>query len=120
MTGPQQPPDPLRGFGGVVAAVLVLEAVVVALALLVLGKGAPVGAGRGVLIGVVAVALLVGASVQRRRWGLAVAVGLQVVVIACWFAVVALGVLGLVFGAVFGVLLWMRAQVLRKAAQRPR
>ena len=47
----------------------------------------------------------------------AVAAGLQLVMIACWFAVVALGVLGLVFGLVWVVLLWMRHDVARRMAE---
>ncbi len=113
-----RPVDPMRSFVGVMAATLLLEVIVVLLAMPVVAKlGDGLATWQGVLVGVLALALLVTCAFLRRPWGKWLAAGLQVVMIACWFAVVALGVLGLVFGAVWAVLLWMRHDVARRMAE---
>ena len=113
-----KPTDPMRSFVGVMAATLVLEFVVVLLALPVVAKlGDGLATWQGVLVGALALALLVTCAFLRRPWGRWLAAGLQVVMIACWFAVVALGVLGLVFGLVWAVLLWMRHDVAKRMAE---
>ena len=108
-------PDPLKGLRGVYAALLVLEAIVVGLALLVLpkfGAGAtPLGV---VSIGGIAVAMVVASGLQRRRWGLALALFLQVATVVCGLLVPALGVMGLVFAAVWGGVLLLRRDVLKR------
>jgi len=110
-----QIPDPTTGLRGVYAALLVLEAIVVGLALLVLpkfGNGAtPLGVA---LIGGLAVAMVVASGLQRRPWGLRLALALQVATVACGLLVPALGVMGLVFAAVWGAILLMRRDVLRR------
>jgi hypothetical protein len=111
-------PDPTAGLRGVFAALLVLESIVVGLALLVLpkfGTGAtPLGVG---LIGGLAVAMIVAAGLQRRRWGLPLALALQVATVACGLIVPALGVMGLVFALVWVGVLLMRRDVLHKMAR---
>jgi Protein of unknown function (DUF4233) len=109
-------PDPMKGLRGIFAATLVLESIVVLLALLVLplSGGGPVAI---VLIVSVAVLMIVAAGVQRRPWGLGLALGLQVATIACGLLVPALGVLGLVFGLVWGFLLYVRRDVAQKMAR---
>ena len=109
-------PDPMKGLRGIFAATLVLESIVVLLALLVLplSGGGPVGI---VLIVSVAVLMIVAAGVQRRPWGLGLALGLQVATVACGLLVPALGVLGLVFGLVWGFLLYVRRDVAQKMAR---
>lgn len=111
-------PDPMKGLRGVFAATLALEAIVVALALLVLpkfGEGAtPLGV---VVIAVLAVAMVVAAGLQRRPWGLGLALGLQVAVIACGLLVPALGIMGLVFALVWGGLLLLRRDLAGKMAR---
>ena len=124
MTGPATDapgptvPDPTRGLRGVYAAVLVLEAIVVGLALLVLpkfGVGAtPLGVG---LIGGLAVAMVVASGLQRRPWGLRLALALQVATVACGLLVPALGVMGLVFAAVWTGILLMARDVRRRYAR---
>lgn len=113
-----KPVDPMRSFVGVMSATLILEVIVVLLALPVVAKlGDGLATWQGVLVGALALALLVTCAFLRRPWGRWVAVGLQVVMVACWFAVVALGVLGLVFGLVWAVLLWMRHDVAKRMAE---
>lgn len=111
-------PDPMKSFASVMALTLMLEVVVVLLALPVVAKlGDGLATWQGVLVGALALALLLTCGFLRRPWGKWVAAGLQLVMIACWFAMVALGVLGLVFGLVWAILLWMRHDVARRMAQ---
>lgn len=111
-------PDPMRGVRGVFALTLLLEAVVVLLALLVLpkfGQGAtPLGVA---VIGGLAVVMIAGAGVQRRPWGLWLAIGLQVAMVACGLLVPVLGVLGGVFALVWAGLLLLRHDVAAKMAR---
>jgi hypothetical protein len=77
-------PDPMKGLRGVYAATLTLEAIVVALSLLVLAKFGEGATPFGVTVIVaLAVAMIVAAGVQRRPWGLWFALGLQAVMILC-------------------------------------
>jgi len=109
--------DPMRGLRGVFAATLALEAVVVLLSLLVLAK---FGAGATLLgvsvIGSLAVAMLVAAGLQHRPWGLALALALQLAMVACGLLVTVLGVLGVLFGLVWVGLLALRRGVARRIA----
>ncbi len=112
------PVDPMRSFAGVMAATLLLEMVVVLLSIPVVANlGSGMATWQGVLVGVLALALLLACAVLRRPWGIWVAAGLQVVMIACWVALPALGILGLVFGLVWTILLWMRWDVARRMAE---
>jgi hypothetical protein len=58
--------------------------------------------------------MVVASGLQRRRWGLALALLLQVATVVCGLLVPALGVMGLVFAAVWGGVLLLRRDVLRK------
>jgi Protein of unknown function (DUF4233) len=111
-------PDPMKGLRGVYAATLTLEAIVVGLALLVLpkfGEGAtPFGV---TVISALAVAMVVAAGMQRRPWGLGLALGLQAVMIACGLLVPALGVLGVVFALVWAGILLLRRDLAGKMAR---
>jgi hypothetical protein len=111
-------PDPMKGLRGVYAATLTLEAIVVALALLVLpkfGEGAtPFGV---TVISALAVAMVVAAGLQRRPWGLGLALGLQAVMIACGLLVPALGVMGVVFALVWAGILLLRRDLAGKMAR---
>jgi Protein of unknown function (DUF4233) len=111
-------PDPMKGLRGVYAATLTLEAIVVALALLVLpkfGEGAtPFGV---TVISALAVAMIVAAGLQRRPWGLWLALGLQAAMIACGLLVAALGVLGVVFALVWAGILLLRRDLMGKMAR---
>jgi hypothetical protein len=111
-------PDPMKGLRGVYAATLTLEAIVVALALLVLpkfGEGAtPFGV---TVITALAVAMVVAVGLQRRAWGLWVALGLQAVMILCGLLVPALGVMGVVFALVWAGILLLRHDLMGKMAR---
>jgi hypothetical protein len=122
MTGqPVTPParDPMKGIRGIFAAVLVLETIVVLLALLVVSKFT-VGAMNGVgltLVLVLAVLMVVACGVQRKPWGLPLALVLQVALIACGFIHVSLAAVGVIFGLVWVTLLLMRRDVAGKMAR---
>jgi lysylphosphatidylglycerol synthetase-like protein (DUF2156 family) len=110
-------PDPLKSFRGVIAATLILEGIVVLLALPVVAKlGDGLATWQGILVGVLALAMFLACGVAGRPWAIYLAVGLQVVLLACWFAVPALGILGVIFGLVWGVLLWFRRDVAKRMA----
>jgi nicotinamide riboside transporter PnuC len=110
--------DPLRSFAGVMAATLLLEMIVVLLSIPVVSKlGSGMATWQGVLVVALAVALLLTCAVLRRPWGIWAAVGVQIVMIVCWVAVPALGILGLVFGLVWAILLWMRRDVAKRMAE---
>jgi hypothetical protein len=109
--------DPLRGLRGIFAATLVLEAIVVGLALLVVGRlRGGVGGPAGWYTAGLALAMVLAACVQHRSWGLGLALSLQAVMVLGWFAHPALGGLGLVFVLVWGYLLYIRREVSRQPA----
>jgi hypothetical protein len=113
-----KPVDPMRSFAGVMALTLLLETVVVLLSIPVVANlGSGMATWQGVLVVAVAAALLLTCAVLRRPWGIWVAAGLQAVLIVCWVALPALGILGLIFGLVWTVLLWMRWDVARRMAE---
>jgi Na+/melibiose symporter-like transporter len=99
-----------------------MEAIVVGLALLAIGRlGDGLAGPAGWYTGVLALAMLVSAFVQRRPWGLGMALVLQVAMVAGWFAHPALGGLGLLFVLVWAYLLYVRQAVARRwAATRQR
>jgi hypothetical protein len=90
----------------------------VALALLVLSKFGEGATPFGVTVIVaLAVAMVVAAGLQRRPWGLWLALGLQAVMIACGLLVPALGVMGVVFALVWGGILLLRRDLMGKMAR---
>jgi Protein of unknown function (DUF4233) len=112
---PRKPSDPWKGLRGVMAGTLFMEAIVVGLAMLVVAKlGGGMSSVAGLAVGLLALAMLVAAFIQRRRWGLPVALALQLAMIAYWPLVPLLGVLGLVFSLVWGYLLWLRRDLGRR------
>lgn len=101
--------DPWAGFRGVLAGTLILEVITVLLALPVIST---VGGGlkwwSATYVGVLALLMVLGAGVQRRPWAIPYDLILQVALIAGWFVHPALGVLGLLFGAVWLYFLYIR------------
>ncbi|MDN5917225.1 MAG: DUF4233 domain-containing protein [Pseudonocardia sp.] len=116
--GGVRPPatDPMKGIRGIFAATLILEAIVVLLALLVLPKFGEGATALGVTtMLLIALAMILASGLQRRSYGLPVALGLQVVtIVAGFWLVTGLGIMGVVFAIVWAVLLWMRSDVRRK------
>jgi hypothetical protein len=97
------------------AAVLLLEAVVVLLALpvvAVVGRGLTTATGTYV-VGV-AVLLVILSGFQRRPWAIWVNLCVQLVVIAGVVVHAAIGFIGALFAAVWLLLLYLRSEVLRR------
>ncbi|KZM72051.1 DUF4233 domain-containing protein [Nocardia terpenica] len=116
-SGPVPPPatDPWKGLRGVMAGALVLEAITVLLALPVVGA---VGGGLSwwsvaYLVGL-AVLMILGAGLQRRSWALPFNLALQVLVLLGVFVHVSIGVIGVVFAAVWAFILVLRSDVKRR------
>ncbi len=97
------------------AGTLILEAIVVLLALPVVGA---VGGGltawsMGYLIGF-AVLLVLLAGVQGRPWAIWVNLGVQLILVAGFAIYPAVGFIGVLFLVVWGVIAYLRAEVLRR------
>ncbi|MFG1792420.1 DUF4233 domain-containing protein [Nocardia sp. NPDC049149] len=112
---PAVPPpatDPWKGFRGVMAGTLVLEAIVVLLALPVV---ADVGGGvtwfSGTYLVTLAVVMFLGAGFQRRSWAMPFNLGLQVLLLLGIFIHLSIGIIGVVFCVVWGFILVLRADV---------
>jgi Protein of unknown function (DUF4233) len=108
-------PDPWRSFRGVMAGILLLEAVVVLLALpvvAVVGRGLTKATGT-YLIGV-AVLLVVLSGLQRRRWAIWANLAVQLVVIGGAAVHAAIGFIGVLFTGVWLLVIYLRAEVRRR------
>lgn len=111
------PVDPMKGFRGVMAGTLVLEAIVVALSLLVVAKlDGGLATGPGVVVGVVVVLLVVLCAQLRRPWVIPALWVAQVALIGCVFSAPAVGIIGALFALIWGYLLWLRRDVARRMA----
>lgn len=115
MTAPSAPPDPWKSFRGVMAGTLILEAIVVLLALPVIGAvgGGLTTASTAYVIGV-AVLLILMAGIQRRPWAIWANVGAQLLLIAGWAVYPGVGFIGLLFLVVWLLIAFLRAEVLRR------
>jgi hypothetical protein len=111
-------PDPMKGFRGVMAGTLILEVIVVGLSLIVVQRtGGGLASGKGLLAGGIIVALLVTCGLLRHSWSMWVVGAIQVIMIASFFALVELGVLGIIFGLVWAYLFWLRRDVLKRMTE---
>jgi Protein of unknown function (DUF4233) len=111
----QPPPDPWKSFRGVMAATLILEAVVVLLAIPVVGA---VGGGLnamslGYLIGLT-VLLIALAGLQGRPWAIWVNLGVQAIPLAGFAIYPGVGFIGLLFTGVWALIAYLRAEVQRR------
>jgi hypothetical protein len=111
------PKDPMKGFRGVVAGTLILEAITVALALPVINKlGDGITSGLGWTVLGISLVLLVLCGMLKRGWALPVVLVLQLALIAMAGALPAIAIIGVVFLAVYLWLLWLRRDVARRMA----
>jgi predicted membrane protein len=113
-----QAPDPWKSFRGVMAGTLILEAIVVLLALPVVDM---VGGGltawsMAYLIGF-AVFLVLLSGVQGRSWAVWLNLGVQLILVAGFFVYPAVGMVGVVFAIVWGIIAYLRVEVLRRQRQ---
>ncbi|MGV0848768.1 DUF4233 domain-containing protein [Mycolicibacterium phlei] len=109
------PSDPWKSFRGVMAGTLILEAIVVLLALPVVGKvgGGLTLASGGYLLGVT-LALILLAGVQGRPWAIWANVAVQLVLLAGFAVHWSVGAVGVVFLVVWLFIVYLRAEVLRR------
>jgi hypothetical protein len=109
------PPDPWKSFRGVMAGTLILEAIVVLLALPVVSAvgGGLTAYSMAYLIGF-AVVLVLLSGLQGRSWAIWANVGVQLLLIAGWVVYPGVGFIGLVFAVVWGLIVYLRAEVLRR------
>lgn len=107
--------DPWKGFRGVMAGTLILEVIVVLLALPVVGT---VGGGlrpsaTAYLLGFAGL-LVVLAGMQGRPWAIWANLAIQLVLVAGFLIYPAIGFMGVFFVVVWGVIAYLRAEVLRR------
>lgn len=114
---PVPPPatDPWKGFRGVMAGALVLEAITVLLALPVVAQ---VGGGLSwwsitYLVGL-AVLMFLGAGLQRRSWAMQFNIAMQVLLLVGTVVNLSIGIIGIVFVAVWAFILILRADVKKR------
>lgn len=108
-------PDPWKSFRGVMAGTLILEAIVVLLALPVVSKSAGgLTAVTGTYLIGLAVVLILLAGLQGRPWAIWVNLAIQVVLIAGWALSGAVGFIGLIFAAVWLLIVYLRSEVKRR------
>ena len=110
-----QTPDPWKSFRGVMAGTLILESIVVLLALPVV---AMVGGGLSAwstayLVGFAAFLVLL-AGVQGRPWAIWLNLAVQSILVAGFALYPAVGFIGVLFAIVWGVIAYLRAEVLRR------
>jgi hypothetical protein len=111
-------PDPMKGFRGVMAGTLILEAIVVALSLLVVNRtGGGLASWKGALAGSIVLGLVLACALLRHRWSTWLVIALQVALIASAWVLMELGILGIVFGLVWTYLFWLRHDVARRMAE---
>lgn len=113
----RKPADPEKGLRGVMSATLILEAITVLLAIPVAANtGGGVGPLGLIVICLLAVLLIGTCAIIAKPYAVQVILGLQVVMIACWFITESLGVMGVVFAGVWGIILWFRSEFRRRLA----
>jgi hypothetical protein len=109
------PADPWRSFGAVMALTLFLEAIVVLLAIPVVGAvgGGLTTASLVYLIGL-AVLLILMAGVQRKSWAIWANLGVQVILLAGFAVYPGVGFIGVLFAGLWGLIAYFRAEVRRR------
>jgi uncharacterized protein DUF4233 len=109
------PPDPWRSFRGVMAATLLLEAIVVLLAIPVVGAvgGGLTPVSLGYLIGLATLLVLL-AGVQGKPWAIWVNLGVQVVLLAGFAVYPGVGFIGVLFTGLWALIAYFRAEVRRR------
>ncbi|PND59408.1 hypothetical protein CRM90_03925 [Mycobacterium sp. ENV421] len=97
------------------AGTLILEAIVVLLALPVVNMvgGGLTGWSMAYLVGF-AVFLVLLAGIQGRPWAIWCNLAVQLILVAGFFVYPAVGMVGLLFVAVWAILAYLRAEVLRR------
>lgn len=112
---PMPPADPWRSFSAVMAATLILEAIVVLLAIPVVGAvgGGLTPVSLGYLVGLAALLILL-AGLQRRPWAIWVNLGVQVLLLAGFAVYPGVGFIGVLFTGLWALIAYFRAEVRRR------
>ncbi|GAA3052142.1 DUF4233 domain-containing protein [Actinokineospora globicatena] len=111
-------PDPMKGFRGVMSAVLILEALVVLLALLVVAKSdGGLATWQGWSVGTMALILILTCAFVGRPWGIHLAAALQIIMLGGFFIDSALGIVAVVFALGWTWMLWARHDVLKRMSE---
>jgi hypothetical protein len=110
-----RPADPWRSFAAVMAATLLLEAIVVLLAIPVVGAvgGGLTSVSLGYLIGLAALLILL-AGLQRRPWAIWADLGAQAILLAGFAVYPGVGFIGVIFTGLWALLVYFRAEVRRR------
>ena len=107
--------DPWKGLRGVMAGTLILEVIVMILTFPIVAR---IGGGltwySTLYLGLVALALLAAAGMQRRRHALEINLGLQVAVIAGGVFHWSIAVVGVIFGCVWLYVRYVKLDVERR------
>lgn len=109
--------DPWKGFRGVCAGTLVMQAIVILLVLTVIGRiddGVHMVAWKVAYVVVLGVAMVVAAGLQRRRWAMALNLSLAALAIAGWIVHYSMGVAGVLFALVWAYLLYLRSSLSKR------
>jgi Protein of unknown function (DUF4233) len=116
----QNPPDPWKSFGAVMALTLILEAIVVLLAIPVVSAvgGGLTTASLSYLIGL-AVVLVLLAGLQRRPWAIWVNLGVQALVLGGFAIYAGVGFIGVLFTGLWALIAYFRAEVRRRNPADP-
>ena len=109
---PTPPADPWRSFRGVMAATLILEAIVMLLAIPVVGAvgGGLTSLSLSYLIGL-AVLIILLAGLQGRPWAIWMNLGIQLLPLAGFAVYSGVGFIGVLFAAVWAVIAYLRYEV---------
>jgi hypothetical protein len=111
----QAAPDPWKSFRGVMAGTLILEAIVVLLALPVVKLvGGGLTTWSTVFLVGFAVLLILMSGMQGRPGAIWVNLGIQLVLVVGYLIDPAVGFVGALFLVVWGVIAYLRAEVLRR------
>ncbi len=115
-----KPPDPWRSFGAVMAATLILEAIVVLLAIPVVGAvgGGLTPVSLGYLVGLAALLILL-AALQRKPWAIWANLGVQPILLAGFAVYPGVGFIGVLFTGLWALIAYFRAEVRRRTQQPP-
>lgn len=111
----QSAPDPWKSFRAVMAGTLILEAIVVLLALPVVGAvGGGLSTATGAYLVGFAALLIAMTGAQGRSWAIWANLGVQAFLVAGWVVYPGVGFIGLLFAVVWLFIAYLRAEVLRR------
>jgi hypothetical protein len=110
--------DAKKAFRGPASAALSMEILLLPLSLIIMDKlEGGLSAVKIAWVVVVTLGMIVAIARFSKPWGLPLALALQVLVLLGWVVSPSLGAFGLLFCLVWGGMLWMRHEVLKRRAQ---